>query len=206
MVVAGESGFPEIWKTKTPHLSILGLQGTGKTTILNILSTWYRVHVVRRYTCRPRRPGEECSHEYVFVSKGEFLRLLRARFFIRASVRRIPVNGEIFYTGLPCIENWSPLPPGTQLVLSILGTSVFHVMEDVPELRTVFVDHPSSFVLMKRAYDRSRAQGIDPDPKLRTAHRYGEKPLWRAYHYRVLNNQEFPEECAREIARIAGLA
>jgi guanylate kinase len=52
---------------------VSGLSGAGKTTLIaGALKAMPDLEYIRTYTTRPMRPGEENSHEYIFVSQAEY--------------------------------------------------------------------------------------------------------------------------------------
>ena len=182
-----------------PHISIGGFPGVGKTTILKILESWYQVHVIPRFTCRPIRRGEQGSQEYVFVSKTRFKKLGRADFFVPSTVEPVEVNERMYFTATPRVRYWPETPPATELVVSLLGEAVNVIRAEVPDMLTVFITHSSPFVVMKRTF------AIDPLHKLHLIEEYGRERIWHAYDH-IVFNEGTPEECAEKVARIAGLA
>lgn len=89
------------WEKRIPFFCLLGYPGVGKTHVLKELLEGYPVHFIPRYTCRPRRLGEENSPEYKFVSIEKFVALAARGFFISGTIRRTEVNREPYFMAIP---------------------------------------------------------------------------------------------------------
>ena len=82
---------------------LFGKQGSGKTTIADILVSKHGFKKIVTYTTRPIRNGEVDGVDYHFISKDKFLELVEAKFFLEFREYETLVNGvsDIWYYGSP---------------------------------------------------------------------------------------------------------
>ena len=202
----GSGGFPEIWKTKE-HISLEGPPGVGKTSVGQALDRLLggNAHWLPTFTSRPQREGEVNGKERFFVPQCEFLRLGKAGIFIPSTVHAVEVNGKVYYKAIAEYEYWINPPEDAPAIISAFGSKTLMIRETIrpPRMMTFFIGLHHDFPLMKRLYDRAVKEGSDPTYKLQYIDEYMKSEPWRKYDHLVYN-EGTPEECAREIIRLAG--
>lgn len=75
---------------------LFGLTGSGKTTILNYLTSHYNYNKIISFTTRPRRIGEVNGEDYWFITPEEFENRLRTGFFAEHSIQH-PYGVKSYY-------------------------------------------------------------------------------------------------------------
>ncbi len=196
-------------KKKILHFSINGFPGVGKTEILiGLLTSRLRVHFIPRYTTRERRPGEEDSPEYRFVSENEFAVLRKGGFFIKRTIRRVESeDGKFHFTAIIKKIFWPEPPEGTQLIVSFFGRSAFLIRRYTPEMKLVFISHHSIksglTEIKMRVAERCRRHGKKFYAKWRQINRWYQQEIWTKYDHVVYNDGTTPRKCVEEIIALA---
>ncbi len=144
---------------------IAGPTAVGKGTIIKRLvekygDAWVSVSA----TTRPPRPEEVDGEDYVFVSTGEFDRMVEAGEFLEWAI----VHGEHRY-GTPRLPVEEHLAQGIPSILEIDLAGVRQVRRSMPEALFVFILPPSWEELVRRLKLRDTEDDEERARRLRTA-------------------------------------
>ena len=196
-------GFPR-WRETIPLVGLEGPPGVGKTSVLHVLKSMFRVHQYKRYTTREPRPGENLG-DYMFVPLEDFRHLTHVGHFMEGTVKPVEVNGGVYFTACPKKEVWMDPPDGTEMVVALFGKITPTIKENyLPEMTTIYISHPDKEEVKKRLRRRCEEHGQDPELKLERIDLFYHLKFEMLYDHRVFNAGT-PEQCAREIAELAGL-
>lgn len=170
--------------------------GAGKTSLVRALMAHdpTLVHSVS-YTTRPPRPGERHGHDYFFVDRAEFERMLAAGAFLE--------HAEVFdnHYGTARAQVEQSLAAGRGVILEIDWQGARQVRAALPGCVSVFVLPPSRTALEHRLEGR----GADPAEviarRLRDA--VADMSHWREAGFVVVND-DFEQALADLQAIVAG--
>jgi guanylate kinase len=175
--------------TKRGKLYVIAApSGAGKTSLLRALME-RRPAVSFSVSCTTRepRPHERDGHDYHFVDRAEFERLLDAGEFIEHA----NVFGNLYGTRRSIVE--AALSEGRDLILEIDWQGAKQVRERLPEAIQIFILPPSQAELEARL----RKRGSDSDAVI--ARRLTESKLemshWRDFDF-VIVNRHFDQALA----------
>jgi guanylate kinase len=162
--------------------------GAGKTSLLRALME-RRPGLSFSVSCTTRRPREHerDGHDYHFVERAEFERLIAAGEFIEHA----NVFGNLYGTRRSVVE--AALSEGRDLILEIDWQGAKQVRERLPEAIQVFVLPPSEAELEARL--RKRASDTDDVIARRLTESRLEMSHWRDFDY-VIVNRNFDEALA----------
>ncbi len=176
------------------HLYVIAApSGAGKTSLLRAVMA-RRPGMAFSVSCTTRkpRPMETHGHDYYFIDRAEFERLVAADEFLEYA----NVFGNLYGTRRSAVE--SALASGRDLILEIDWQGAKQVREHLPEAVQVFILPPSREELERRL----RGRGSDGDEVI--ARRLAESELemshWRDFDH-VIVNREF-EAAASELEAI----
>jgi guanylate kinase len=155
--------------------------GTGKTSLVRALIK--RLPTLRfsiSYTTREQRATERNTHDYFFVSREEFARMINHGEFLEHA----SVYGNSYGTSRKQVEDI--LARGENVLLEIDWQGARQIAEAMPERRSIFILPPS------RAELETRLRGRKTDSEEVIAKRLGESIAdlshWKEFDYVVVND------------------
>jgi len=156
--------------------------GSGKTTICEKLLKCNR-NIKRSisYTTRKPRPDEKHSRDYYFVSKSQFLRLIRKNFFIEWE------KNFGFLYGTPIKPLLDAINSGKDVILSIDVKGAQKIKKAIKESVHIFIKPPSLAELKRRLIKRKTDTTQAIKKRLSIANK--EIQHEKQYDYVVINNQ-----------------
>ena len=160
--------------------------GSGKSTLVNELrKTVSDLDFSVSYTTRPPRGSEHNGHEYFFISREEFERLLAED----ALLEHADVFGNYYGTARRFLDE--ARKRGHDLLLDIDVQGERQVKEKTPDAVSIFILPPTRKELERRLRRRSQAEGMLSEEviqrRLVTAAREIEN--YRNYDYILVNDQ-----------------
>lgn len=167
--------------------------GTGKTSLVRALMD--RMPELRfsiSYTTRPQRANERNEHDYFFVSKETFERMIDAHEFLEYA----NVYGNFYGTSRRQVE--AMLAASENVLLEIDWQGAQQIAQAMPERRAIFILPPSREALEARL----RGRKTDSDEVIARRLRASIEDLshWCEFDYVVIND-EF-ERAAAELEAI----
>jgi len=159
--------------------------GSGKSTLVNELrKTVSNLEFSVSYTTRPPRGSEHNGHEYFFISRKEFERLLAQEAFLEHA----DVFGKHYGTARRFLEEAQQR--GHDLLLDIDVQGERQVKQKIPDAVNIFVLPPSREELERRLRRRSQAEGM-PEASVneRLAMAKREIENYPNYDYILVNDQ-----------------
>jgi guanylate kinase len=155
--------------------------GAGKTSLVRALMQ--RRPALRfsiSYTTRQQRPNERHEHDYFFVDKPEFERMVAAGDFLE--------HARVFdnYYGTSRRQVEQLLDEGEDVLLEIDWQGAQQIRRTLPECRTIFVLPPSRTALEQRL----RGRGTDSDEVIarRLRDSLADLSHWSEFDYIVVND------------------
>ena len=160
--------------------------GSGKSTLVNELrKAVSNLEFSVSYTTRPPRGSEQDGHEYFFISRDEFERLLAED----ALLEHADVFGNYYGTARRFLE--SARERGNDLLLDIDVQGERQVKQRIPDAVSIFILPPTRKELESRLRRRSQAEGKWSEEviqkRLATAAREIEN--YKNYDYILVNDQ-----------------
>jgi guanylate kinase len=155
--------------------------GAGKTSLVRALMQ--RRPALRfsiSYTTRQQRPTERDAHDYFFVDKPEFERMVAAGEFLEHA----RVFDNYYGTSRKQVERL--LEEGQDVLLEIDWQGAQQIRLALPECRTIFVLPPSREALEQRL----RGRGTDSDEVIarRLRDSLADLSHWNEFDYIVVND------------------
>jgi guanylate kinase len=168
--------------------------GAGKTSLVRaLLKDHPNIKFSISYTTRPQRPTEKDGHDYHFVDKAGFERMVKAGQFLEHA----QVFDNYYGTARATVE--TELAAGRDVLLEIDWQGAAQVCKLMPEAVSVFILPPSRAELERRL----RTRGTDSDEviarRLRDA--VGDMSHWCEFDYVVVN-----DDFERAVADLAAIA
>jgi guanylate kinase len=159
--------------------------GSGKSTLVNELrKSVDNLEFSISYTTRPPRGSEQDGHEYFFISREEFERLLAEDAFLEHAV----VFGNYYGTARRFLEG--ARQRGHDLLLDIDVQGERQVKQKIPDAVSIFVLPPTRKELERRLRRRSQAEVLAEDViQKRLAAAAREIENYRNYDYILINDQ-----------------
>jgi guanylate kinase len=155
--------------------------GAGKTSLVRALME--RRPALRfsiSYTTRKQRPNERDGHDYFFVDKPEFERMVAAGEFLE--------HARVFdnYYGTSRAQVEQLLDQGQDVLLEIDWQGAQQIRRALPECRSIFVLPPSREALEQRLRNR----GTDSDEVIarRLRDSIADLSHWNEFDYIVIND------------------
>ncbi|HEX2667404.1 MAG TPA: guanylate kinase [Gammaproteobacteria bacterium] len=180
---------------KRGHLYLVTApSGAGKTSLVRaLLKDHPNIRFSISYTTRPRRPTETHSHDYHFVDKAEFERMVAAGEFLEHA----RVFDNYYGTSRKAVE--AELAAGRDVLLEIDWQGAAQVRKLMPEAVSVFILPPSRAELERRL----RSRGTDDDAVIarRLKDAVGDMSHWREFDYVVVN-----DDFDHALAELSGIA
>ena len=172
---------------------ISGPSGSGKSSLVALLLRLVSGLVFSvSYTTRPPRGSERDGHEYFFVSREEFERMVDAGEFIEHA----KVFGNCYGTARRFLDQATE--HGHDLLLEVDVQGASQVREKIPDTVSIFVLPPDPHEL--EWWLRSRGLDAEEVIQRRLALASHEMENYRRYDYVLVN--ERLEECADELRKI----
>ncbi len=155
--------------------------GAGKTSLVRALmrrEPGLRFSI--SYTTRRQRPNEKHGHDYFFVSREEFDRMVDAGEFLEHAT----VFDNSYGTSRRQVEE--SLAAGQDLILEIDWQGAQQIRRALPECRTIFILPPSRAELERRL----RGRGTDSEEVIqrRLGDAAGDMGHWREFEFVVVND------------------
>jgi guanylate kinase len=170
--------------------------GAGKTSLVRALME--RRPALRfsiSYTTRKQRPTESDGHDYFFVDKAEFERMVAAGEFLE--------HARVFdnYYGTSRAQVEQLLDLNQDVLLEIDWQGAQQIRRALPECRSIFVLPPSRAALEQRLRNR----GTDSDEVIarRLRDSIADLSHWNEFDYIVIND-DFSRACADLEAIVTG--
>ena len=170
--------------------------GAGKTSLVRALMQ--RRPALRfsiSYTTRQQRPNERDGHDYFFVDKPKFERMVEAGEFLE--------HARVFdnYYGTSRAQVEQLLAEGQDVLLEIDWQGAQQIRRSLPECRSIFVLPPSRAALEQRLRNR----GTDSDEVIarRLRDSLADLSHWNEFDYIVVND-DFARATADLEAVVAG--
>jgi guanylate kinase len=155
--------------------------GAGKTSLVRALMQLRpTLRFSISYTTRKQRPNERHSHDYFFVDKAEFERMVAAGEFLE--------HARVFdnYYGTSRQQVEQLLDEGQDVLLEIDWQGAQQIRRALPECRSIFVLPPSREALEQRL----RGRGTDSDEVIarRLRDSLADLSHWNEFDYIVVND------------------
>ena len=169
-------------KTKRGHLFLVTApSGAGKTSLVRaLLKDHPNIQFSISYTTRKQRPNEKNAHDYHFVDRPEFERMVAAGEFLEHA----QVFDNYYGTARATVE--AEMQAGHDVLLEIDWQGAAQVRKLMPEAVSIFILPPSRAELERRL----RTRGTDDDQviarRLRDA--VGDMSHWHEFDYVVVND------------------
>jgi len=159
--------------------------GSGKSTLVNELrKSVDNLEFSISYTTRPPRGSEQDGHEYFFISREEFQRLLAEDAFLEHA----EVFGNYYGTARRFLEG--ARQRGHDLLLDIDVQGERQVKQKIPDAVSIFVLPPTRKELERRLRRRSQAEVLAEEViQKRLAAAAREIENYRNYDYILINDQ-----------------
>lgn len=155
--------------------------GAGKTSLVRALMQLRpALRFSISYTTRRQRPNERHSHDYFFVDKSEFERMVAAGDFLEHA----RVFDNCYGTSRKQVEQL--LCAGQDVLLEIDWQGAQQIRGALPECRSIFVLPPSREALEQRL----RGRGTDSDEVIarRLRDSLADLSHWSEFDYIVIND------------------
>ena len=147
------------------------------------------------YTTRKQRPTERDGHDYFFVDKDEFKRMVDAQEFLEHA----QVFDNFYGTSRKQVEQI--LDQGQDVLLEIDWQGAQQIRRALPECRSIFVLPPSREALEQRL--RNRATDSDEVIARRLRDSIADLSHWNEFDYIVVND-DFAQATADLEGIVAG--
>ena len=156
--------------------------GAGKTTLCR------QIQVIEPQICpaistttRPKRSGEEEGHDYYFVDKSKFQRLIKEDYFLE----HVKIFDHCY--GTSKIELKNKLEAGYDVICDVNVDGARHIAKIWPGRAVrVFILPPSLEILAKRLQGRDTESKADIRKRLDKAEE--EMEYWVDYDYVIVND------------------
>jgi guanylate kinase len=155
--------------------------GAGKTSLVRaLLQRQPQLRFSISYTTRKQRPTEQHGHDYFFVDRAQFEKMVAAGEFLE--------HAKVFdnYYGTSKKQVEDILDSGAHVILEIDWQGAQQIRKAMPECQTVFVLPPSRAELEKRL----RGRGTDSDDVIarRLRDSVSDMTHWDEFEYVVVND------------------
>ena len=169
-------------QAKRGHLFLVTApSGAGKTSLVRaLLQDHPNIRFSISYTTRKQRANETDGHDYHFVDKPEFQRMVAAGEFLEHA----QVFDNHYGTGRMAVE--TEMAAGRDVLLEIDWQGAAQVRKLMPEAVSIFILPPSRAELERRL----RSRGTDSDEVIarRLQDAVGDMSHWSEFDYVVVND------------------
>lgn len=155
--------------------------GAGKTSLVRaLLQRQPQLRFSISFTTRKQRPTEQHGHDYFFVDKPEFQRMIAAGEFLEHA----QVFDNFYGTARAQVENL--LAAGSNVLLEIDWQGAQQIRRAMPECQSIFILPPSRDELERRL----RGRGTDSDAVIarRLQDSIADMSHWNEFDYVVVND------------------
>ena len=160
--------------------------GSGKSTLVNELrKSVANLEFSISYTTRPPRGSEQDGHEYFFITRDEFERLLKRGEFLEYA----DVFGNYYGTARRFLDG--ARERGADLLLDIDVQGARQIKQKLADAVSVFILPPNREELERRLRRRSHAEGVASGEVIRRRLAAAAKEIenYRNYDYILINDQ-----------------
>lgn len=155
--------------------------GAGKTSLVRaLIQRQPRLRFSISYTTRKQRPTERLGHDYFFVDKSAFQRMIDAGEFLEHA----QVFDNFYGTSRSQVEGL--LAAGDNVLLEIDWQGARQIRRAMPECQSIFILPPSRAELERRL--RSRATDSDEVIARRLRDSMADMSHWNEFDYVVVND------------------
>ena len=156
--------------------------GAGKTSLVRaLMERRPQLRFSVSYTTRKQRPNERPGHDYFFVTRDEFERMVAQGAFLE--------HARVFdnYYGTARRQVEESLAAGQDLILEIDWQGAAQIRGSMPECISIFILPPSRPELERRL----RGRGTDAEDVIqrRLADAAADMTHWREFDYVVVNDE-----------------
>jgi guanylate kinase len=170
--------------------------GAGKTSLVRaLIERQPHLQFSISYTTRQQRPTEQPGHDYFFVDKATFQRMIDAGEFLEYA----QVFDNFYGTSQAQVEGL--LAAGENVLLEIDWQGAQQIRRAMPECLSIFILPPSRAELERRL----RTRGTDSDAVIarRLRDSIADMSHWNEFDY-VVVNQHFEQATAELEAIVTG--
>lgn len=165
--------------------------GAGKTSLVRALMQRQPALCFSiSYTTRPRRASEREGHDYFFVDKTTFERMIAAGAFLEHA----QVFDNFYGTSRAQVE--SLLDAGGNVILEIDWQGARQIRRAMPQCQSIFILPPSRAELERRL--RTRATDTDEVIARRLRDSMADMSHWGEFDYVVINDEFEQATCDLE--------
>jgi guanylate kinase len=167
--------------------------GAGKTSLVRaLMQREPQLRFSISYTTRPQRPSEQHGHDYFFVDRAEFERMVADGEFLEHA----QVFDNFYGTARPQVEQL--LRAGHNVLLEIDWQGARQIRRAMPSCHSIFILPPSRQALEARL----RARGTDSDAVIQRRLRdsIADMSHWAEFDY-VVVNEDF-DRASNELQQI----
>lgn len=155
--------------------------GAGKTSLVRaLIQRQPRLRFSISYTTRAQRPAERDGHDYFFVDKPAFQRMIDAGEFLEHA----QVFDNFYGTSRAQVEGL--LAAGDNVLLEIDWQGAQQIRRAMPECQSIFILPPSRAELERRL--RSRATDSEEVIARRLRDSIADMSHWHEFDYVVVND------------------
>ena len=178
----GESRMADSQNKQRGQLFVVAApSGTGKTSLVRaLMQRMPELKFSISYTTRPRRENERDGHDYHFVEKPEFERMIADGEFLEHA----NVYGNFYGTSRGQVER--VLASGDNMLLEIDWQGAQQIAQAMPERRAIFILPPSRDALEIRL--RGRKTDADEVIARRLRASIEDMSHWVEFDYVVIND------------------
>lgn len=179
-------------KNKGLLVVISGPAGAGKGTVVHELAKDEQIRVSVSATTRNPRPGEENGVHYHFLSREQFLAMIREDGFLEYA----EYVGNFYGSPKKQAQEW--MQQGHDVILEIEVQGCRKIKNKNPDCVSIFIMPPSLEILEQRL--RGRGTETEEVIQRRMARAREEIALAKDYDYIVINDTV--EACVQDVAAV----
>lgn len=177
-----------------PYLFVIaGPSGVGKDTIADSIAKKFKIKKLPTYTTRKPRQGEKQGEDYYFVSKANFLELIK-----KGALLEYEIYNDNYY-GVPKKEIKEALEQKKRVLLVIGVLGGLNVKKLYPNTILIFIQSKLSDI-KARLIKRGKESQEEIERRLKAAKK--ELQYKKLYDYIVENPEGHPEKAVEEVEKI----
>ncbi|MBI4411777.1 MAG: guanylate kinase [Deltaproteobacteria bacterium] len=194
LVPGPRSLVPGPWSLVNPPLIVLsGASGSGKTTLCRMIADRLGFFYSVSHTTRPKRPGEKDGHDYHFVNRAQFDKMIEKGDFLEWS----EVYGNLYGTlREPVLAHAGKGMAG--VILDVDPQGALKIRKELPRTVLIFVLVPSLSDLETRLAKRGSES---PEIRKKRLEESKKEEAYKKYYNHVVINQDI-EQAFGEIKKI----